>query len=229
MSMRIYSTVLASIAWLVLSMFSGSSGVAKADIIVDFAQQSGVAEETSRRAVYLGRLFNGIDGGPFRLMESMYAAVTVAQARQQANVKLFAGDGNSNFDNSFAQGRMFDTGIQVINAEQDRTETLFIPGSFTPGLLGPTDPFRIAEQPGTAIFNSLATNRRLDFWLVGDANSGFTVPSSVAGDPAFFIVQFQTAVPEPTSIALAGTGIVFLAFRLRTKRTGKKSSNSEVR
>ncbi len=226
--MRIHFPVLGSIAWLIFVMFSGN-GLTKADIIVDFAQQSGVAEETSRRAVYLGRLFNGNSGGPFRLMESMYAAITVAQANPSANVKLFAGDGNSNFDNAFAQGRMFDTGVQVINTQQDRTETLFIPGSFTPGSIGPNDPFRIAEQPGTAIFNSLATNQRLDFWLVGNANSGFTVPSSVAGDPAFFIVQFQTAVPEPTSILLAGTGVVFLVSRLRTKNLQKKSSSSEIR
>ena len=192
--------------------------VATADIISSFAQQSGTAESTSlRRAVYLGRLFNGVDGGPFRRMDSMYAAITLAQA---TGVQLYAGDGNANFDTALAQGRMIDTGVRVSNVQQNRTETIFIPGNF-----GSTPPFKIDAPTGVAIHDSLALNRRLDFWLVGEANSGFTVPSTVAGNPANFFVQFErhTTVPEPASVMLSATGIGFVVYRMRRKKTSKHS------
>ncbi|MFN9346353.1 MAG: hypothetical protein ACK6DQ_07140, partial [Planctomycetota bacterium] len=100
----------------------------------------------------------------------MYAAITLAQA---TGVQLYAGDGNANFDTALAQGRMIDTGVRVSNVQQNRTETIFIPGNF-----GSTPPFKIDAPTGVAIHDSLALNRRLDFWLVGEANSGFTVPST---------------------------------------------------
>jgi len=191
-----------------------------ADIISNFTQQSGVAESTSlRRAVYLGRLFSGVEGGPFRRMDSMYAAITLAQA---TGVQLYAGDGNTNFDTALAQGRMIDTGVRVSNVQQNRTETIFIPGNFSS-----TPPFKIDAPTGVAIHDSLALNRRLDFWLVGEVNSGFTVPSTVAGNAANFFVQFErhTTVPEPASIMLSAAGIGFVVYRMRRKKSPDHSAS----
>lgn len=191
-----------------------------ADIISNFTQQSGAAESTSlRRAVYLGRLFNGVDGGPFRRMDSMYAAITLAQA---TGVQLYAGDGNINFDTALAQGRMIDTGVRVSNVQQNRTETIFIPGNFSS-----TPPFKIDAPTGVAIHDSLALNRRLDFWLVGEVNSGFTVPSTVAGNAANFFVQFErhTTVPEPASIMLSAAGIGFVVYRMKRKKSPENSAS----
>ncbi|MFM8262459.1 MAG: PEP-CTERM sorting domain-containing protein [Pirellula sp.] len=207
-------SIVFSIAWIV------PAGEATADIISNFAQQSGVAESTSlRRAVYLGRLFNGVEGGPFRRMDSMYAAITLAQA---TGVQLYAGDGNANFDTALAQGRMIDTGVRVSNVQQNRTETIFIPGSFSS-----TPPFKIDAPTGVAIHDSLALNQRLDFWLVGEVNSGFTVPSTVAGNAANFFVQFErhTTVPEPASIMLSATGIGFVVYRMRRKKSPNHSAS----
>lgn len=205
---RFLLSIVFSIAWI----FTGRQ--ATADIISDFAQQSGAAESTSlRRAVYLGRLFNGVDGGPFRRMDSVYAAITIAQA---TGVQLYAGDGNTNFDTALAQGRMIDTGVRVSNVQQNRTETIFIPGNFSS-----TPPFKIDAPTGVAIHDSLALNRRLDFWLVGEVNSGFTVPSTVAGNAANFFVQFErhTTVPEPASIMLSAAGIGFVVYRMKRKKS----------
>ena len=189
-------------------------GSATADIIKEFTQQSGVAEDFGlRRAVYLGRLFNGVDGGPFRRMDSMYAIVTIAQA---TNVQLFAGDGNSNFDSAFSQGKMIDTGIRVSNSNQSGTQVVFVPGNPSN-----TPPFKIGVPAGVAINDSLAANNRLDFWLVGITNSGFTVPANVSGNVANFFIQFDrsTAVPEPASVLLAGSGLVALLARRRLCRS----------
>lgn len=191
-----------------------------ADIISNFTQQSGAAESTSlRRAVYLGRLFNGVEGGPFRRMDSMYAAITLAQA---SGVQLYAGDGNINFDTALAQGRMIDTGVRVSNVQQNRTETIFVPGNFSS-----TPPFKIDAPTGVAIHDSLALNRRLDFWLVGEVNSGFTVPSTVAGNAANFFVQFErhTTVPEPASIMLSAAGIGFVVYRMKRKKSPENSAS----
>lgn len=207
-------SVVFSIAWIV------PASEATADIISNFAQQSGVAESTSlRRAVYLGRLFNGVEGGPFRRMDSMYAAITLAQA---TGVQLYAGDGNANFDTALAQGRMIDTGARVSNVQQNRTETIFIPGSFSS-----TPPFKIDAPTGVAIHDSLALNQRLDFWLVGEVNSGFTVPSTVGGNAANFFVQFErhTTVPEPASIMLSAAGIGFVVYRMRRKKSPNHSAS----
>lgn len=200
------------IASLVL-VFSTST-TACADIIKEFTPQSGAAEDFGlRRAVYLGRLFNGVDAGPFRRMDSMYAIVTLAQA---TNVQLFAGDGNSNFDTAFSQGKMTDTGIRVTNSNQTDTQVVFVPGNPSN-----TPPFKIGVPAGVAIHDSLTANNRLDFWLVGITNSGFTVPASVSGNVANFFIQFDrsTAVPEPGSILLAGSGLVALLARRRLGRS----------
>ena len=207
--LSVSTSVIASLV-LVLS----TSTTASADIIKEFTPQSGVAEDFGlRRAVYLGRLFNGVDGGPFRRMDSMYAIVTLAQA---TNVQLFAGDGNSNFDAALSQGKMTDTGIRVSNSNQTDTQVVFVPGS-------PSNnpPFKIGVPEGFAIHDSLAANNRLDFWLVGITNSGFTVPASVSGNAANFFIQFErsTAVPEPASILLAGSGFIALLARRRFRRS----------
>jgi hypothetical protein len=197
-----------------LLLILSSWGIATADIIKEFTQQSGVAEDFGlRRAVYLGRLFNGVDGGPFRRMDSMYAIVTLAQA---TNVQLFAGDGNSNFDSAFSQGKMIDTGIRVSNSNQTDTQVVLVPGNPSN-----TPPFKIGVPAGVAINDSLAANNRLDFWLVGITNSGFTVPANVSGNVANFFIQFDrsTAVPEPASVLLAGSGLVALLARRRLWRS----------
>ncbi|MFM8213024.1 MAG: PEP-CTERM sorting domain-containing protein, partial [Pirellula sp.] len=159
--------------------------------------------------------------GPFRRMDSMYAAITLAQA---TGVQLYAGDGNANFDTALAQGRMIDTGVRVSNVQQNRTETIFIPGSFSS-----TPPFKIDAPTGVAIHDSLALNQRLDFWLlgVGEVNSGFTVPSTVAGNAANFFVQFErhTTVPEPASIMLSAAGIGFVVYRMRRKKSPNHSAS----
>lgn len=197
-----------------LALVFSTSTTASADIIKEFTPQSGVAEDFGlRRAVYLGRLFNGVDGGPFRRMDSMYAIVTLAQA---TNVQLFAGDGNSNFDTAFSQGKMIDTGIRVTNSNQTDTQVVFVPGNPSN-----TPPFKIDVPAGVAIHDSLAANNRLDFWLVGITNSGFTVPANVSGNVANFFIQFDrsTAVPEPGSILLAGSGLIALLARRRLNRS----------
>lgn len=202
-----------SVAWIL------TGREATADIISDFAQQSGVAESTSlRRAVYLGRLFNGVNAGPFRRMDSLYAAITLAQAE---GVQLYAGNGNVDFDIALAQGRMIDTGVRVSNVQQNRTETIFIPGNFSS-----TPPFKIDAPTGVAIHDSLALNQRLDFWLVGAANSGFTVPSTVAGNAANFFVQFErhTTVPEPASTILSAAGIGLVVYRMRRRNSPNHSA-----
>jgi hypothetical protein len=207
--LSVSTSIIASLV-LVLS----TSTTACADIIKEFTQQSGIAEDFGlRRAVYLGRLFNGVDGGPFRRMDSMYAIVTLAQA---TNVQLFAGDGNSNFDTAFSQGKMIDTGIRVSNSNQTDTQVVFVPGNPSN-----TPPFKIGVPAGVAIHESLANNNRLDFWLVGITNSGFTVPASVSGNVANFFIQFErsTAVPEPASILLAGSGLFALLARRRFLRS----------
>lgn len=209
---------LLSVVFLIAWVLQGRE--ATADIISNFTQQSGAAESTSlRRAVYLGRLFSGVEGGSFRRMDSMYAAITLAQA---TGVQLYAGDGNINFDTALAQGRMIDTGVRVSNVQQNRTETIFIPGNFSS-----TPPFKIDAPTGVAIHDSLALNRRLDFWLVGEVNSGFTVPSTVAGNPANFFVQFErhTTVPEPASIMLSAAGIGFLVYRMKRKKSPDHSAS----
>jgi len=211
---RFLLSIVFSIAWIL------PGREVNADIISNFTQQSGVAESTSlRRAVYLGRLFSGVEGGPFRRMDSMYAAITLAQA---TGVQLYAGDGNINFDTALAQGRMIDTGVRVSNVQQNRTETIFIPGNFSS-----TPPFKIDAPTGVAIHDSLALNRRLDFWLVGEVNSGFTVPSTVAGNAANFFVQFErhTTVPEPASIMLSAAGIGFVVYRMKRKKSPDHSAS----
>jgi len=211
---RFLLSIVFSIAWIL------PGREVNADIISNFTQQSGVAESTSlRRAVYLGRLFSGVEGGPFRRMDSMYAAITLAQA---TGVQLYAGDGNINFDTALAQGRMIDTGVRVSNVQQNRTETIFVPGNFSS-----TPPFKIDAPTGVAIHDSLALNRRLDFWLVGEVNSGFTVPSTVAGNAANFFVQFErhTTVPEPASIMLSAAGIGFVVYRMKRKKSPENSAS----
>jgi hypothetical protein len=186
---------------------------AKADAITDFGQQVATVENTaSSRAVYLGRLFNNVDPGAFRRMESMYAIVTIAQA---TNVALFIGDASSGFEAARAANKIFDSGLRVSTATQDRTEVVFVPGD--PSLSPPKD---IPIPAGLGIHDSLALNNRLDFWLVGESNSGFTVPSVLGSNPAIFFMEFNrtTSVPEPSSIALLAIPAVGSWMRLRRKK-----------
>jgi len=197
-------------------LIAGAPRDTHADIIKDFKQQNGLAEDFGlRRAVYLGRLFSGVSAGPYRRMDSMYAIVTIAQA---TNAQLYAGDGNSNFDTALAQGKMFDTGIRITNRTQNNTEVIFVPGDPSN-----TPPFKIDVPAGVGIHESLAANSRLDFWVVGATNSGFTVPSTVGGNAANFFIQFDrsTAVPEPSSILLASAVLGISAYRLRAKKRAR--------
>lgn len=186
---------------------------AQADVITDYAQQVAKVEKTaSSRAVYLGRLFNNVDPGPFRRMESMYAIVTIAQA---TNVALFIGDASSGFEAARAANKVFDSGLRVSTATQDRTEVVFVPGD--PNVSPPQD---IPIPAGLGIHDSLALNRRLDFWLVGESNSGFTVPSTLGTDPAIFFIEFHrtTSVPEPSSLALLAIPALGSLMRMRHKK-----------
>lgn len=195
---------------------------AQADVITDFAQQVAKVEVTaSSRAVYLGRLFNNVDPGPFRRMESMYAIVTIAQA---TNVALFIGDASAGFEAARAANKVFDSGLRVTTASQNRIEVVFVPGD--PNVSPPQD---IPIPAGLGIHDSLALNRRLDFWLVGASNSGFTVPSTLGSDPANFFIEFHrtTSVPEPSSLALLAIPAVGSLMRMRRKKKilAKEESN----
>jgi hypothetical protein len=110
---------------------------------------------------------------------------------------------------------MFDTGIRITNRTQNSTEVIFAPGD-----PATTPPFKIDVPAGVGINDSLAANNRLDFWLVGDTNAGFTVPSTVAGNNANFFIRFDrsTAVPEPASVMLASAGLGFVVLRIRSKK-----------
>ena len=205
-------------------LISAIHSAAQADVITDFGQQvSNVENTASSRAVYLGRLFNNVDPGPFRRMESMYAIVTIAQA---TNVALFIGDASSGFEAALAANKVFDSGLRVTTATQDRTEVVFVPGD--PSVSPPRD---IPIPAGLGIHDSLALNRRLDFWLVGESNSGFTVPSTLGGDPAIFFIEFNrtTSVPEPSSIALLSIPAVGSLMRMRRKKKllAKNETNNE--
>ena len=205
-------------------LISAIHSAAQADVITDFGQQvSNVENTASSRAVYLGRLFNNVDPGPFRRMESMYAIVTIAQA---TNVALFIGDASSGFEAALAANKVFDSGLRVTTATQDRTEVVFVPGD--PSVSPPQD---IPIPAGLGIHDSLALNRRLDFWLVGESNSGFTVPSTLGGDPAIFFIEFNrtTSVPEPSSIALLSIPAVGSLMRMRRKKKllAKNETNNE--
>ena len=185
----------------------------EADVIIDFKQQSGLDEDFGlRRAVYLGRMFNGVTPGPFRRMDAMHAVVTIAQA---TNVQLFAGDGNSNFDTALAQGKMIDTGIRITNRTQNNTEVIFVPGDLD------TPAFKIETTAGVAMHETLSEKSYLDFWVVGESGSGFTVPSIVGANNANFLMRFErsTAVPEPASILLVSAGLGVLSYRrLRNRK-----------
>jgi len=207
----------------IVCLLQATQPIAKADIISDFKQQNATVESTaSSRAVYLGRLFNNVEGGAFRRMEAMYAIVTIAQAN---NVSLFAGNAASGFEAALAANQIFDTGLRVSTVSQNATEVVFVPG----------DPEKVAPQAipipaGLAIHDSLALNRRLDFWLVGAPGSGFTVPSTIGANPASFFIEFHrtTSVPEPTTLALLcvpATGALLAARR--KKKLAKKAESSE--
>jgi|694.fasta_scaffold54521_2 hypothetical protein len=206
----------------IVCLLQATQPIAKADIISDFKQQNATVESTaSSRAIYLGRLFNNVEGGAFRRMEAMYAIVTIAQAN---NVSLFAGNAASGFEAALAANQIFDTGLRVNTVSQNATEVVFVPG----------DPDQVAPQAipipaGLAIHDSLALNRRLDFWLVGAPGSGFTVPSTIGGNPASFFIEFHrtTSVPEPTTLALLcvpATGALLAARR--KKKLAKKAEPS---
>lgn len=211
----------------IFCLLQATPTIAKADIISDFKQQNAAVESTATsRAIYLGRLFNNVEGGAFRRMEAMYAIVTIAQA---TNVALFAGNAASGFEAARAANQIFDTGLRVNTVSQNATEVVFVPG----------DPAQVAPQAipipaGLAIHDSLALNRRLDFWLVGLPGSGFTVPSTIGSNPASFFIEFHrtTSVPEPTTLALLcvpATGAILAARRRRKASKNALPNDQDLR
>jgi len=222
--MKIQRQILKAFASIVCLLFASPSA-SKADIISDFKQQTATVESTaSSRAVYLGRLFNNVNGGVFRRMEAMYAIVTIAQAN---NIALFAGNAASGFEAARAANQIFDTGLRVSTVSQTATEVVFVPGD--PSLVAPQ---AIPIPAGLAIHDSLALNKRLDFWLVGAPGSGFTVPSTIGGNAASFFIEFHrtTSVPEPTSLALLCVPALgsLLVARRRKKTTSTEQPNDSL-
>ena len=174
-------------------------------------QQSGIAEQGTYRAVYLGRLFGTQDTSQIGQITGMYGQVSIQRA---TNVTLYGGDGGVGFDTLISQGKMIDTGLRFSNTNQSSVESIFLPGA--PAF---TAPFSVNAAAGTALGNLLRNKGSMDFWLATtDQTSTFTAPSSVGATPKNFYVQFRgTAVPEPASWLLGCTAAGMGWLRLRRK------------
>lgn len=203
------------------------SGVSRADYYfgTGAAQQTGVAENNTVRAVYLGRLstFSGTGSNPnvntAAKFTSMYAGVAI---RGATNVALYGGRGNVSFENALSNGKMFDTGLRFSNTNGTSVQSIFLPG--LPPPTGSTAPFALSDATGTGLRDILANQGGLDFWLVGDAGSSFTAPSQITGTQAAnFLVYFNaSAVPEPSSIVLGLVAASFGALKLRRRKRSDK-------
>lgn len=204
------------------------TGVSSADYYfgTSAAQQSGVSETNTVRAVYLGRLstFSGTganpDLGTAAKFTSLYAGVAI---RGATNVALYGGRGNVSFENALANGKMYDTGLRFSNTNGTSVQSIFLPGLPPPS--GSTAPFNLTDAAGTGMRDTLATQGGLDFWLVGDAGSSFTAPSQITGTQAAnFLVYFNaSAVPEPSSILLGLTAATLGALKLRRRKAAGKA------
>lgn len=204
------------------------SGVSRADYYFGTAaaQQTGVAETNTVRAVYLGRLstFTGTGSNPnigaAAKFTSMYAGVAI---RGATNVALYGGRGNVSFENALANGKMYDTGLRFSNTNGTSVQSIFLPGLPPPS--GSTAPFALTDATGIGMRDTLATQGGLDFWLVGDAGSAFTAPSQITGTQAAnFLVYFNaSAVPEPSSILLGLTAATLGALKLRRRKVTAKA------
>lgn len=200
-----------------------SPSVSRADYYFGFAtaQQNNIVETNTVRAVYLGRLssFGGTGSNPnvanAAKFTSMYGLVVVQGA---TNVALYGGTGNSSFETSLANGKMFDTGMKFSNA------TTGVESILLPGPPANTSPFAINDIAGTGMRNALANNGGIDFWLVADKSSVFTAPASNGSDPANFLMRFNaSAVPEPSSILLGLTAATLGALKLRRRKVAAKA------
>jgi len=204
------------------------SGVSRADYYFGTAaaQQTGVAETNTVRAVYLGRLstFTGSGSNPnigaAAKFTSMYAGVAI---RGATNVALYGGHGNVSFENALANGKMYDTGLRFSNSNGTSVQSIFLPGLPPPS--GSTAPFALTDATGIGMRDTLATQGGLDFWLVRDAGSSFTAPSQITGTQAAnFLVYFNaSAVPEPSSILLGLTAATLGALKLRRRKVAAKA------
>jgi hypothetical protein len=212
-----------------LFSFVSLVGVTRADYYfgTGAAQQSGLIESNTVRAVYLGRLstFSGTGSNPnvgtAAKFTSMYAGAVI---RGATNVALYGGRGNISFESAVSNGNMYDTGLRFSNTNQTSVQSIFIPG--LPPPTGTTAPFSLSDATGTGMRDILATQGGLDFWLVGDATSSFTAPSQISGTQAAnFLVYFNaSAVPEPSSILLGLAAASFGALKLRRRKIALKAN-----
>ena len=191
------------------------------------AQQTNFSETNTVRAVYLGRLsaFAGTGSNPnvaqAAKFTSLYAGVAI---RGATNVALYGGRGDVNFENSLANGKMYDTGLRFSNTNQTSVQSIFLPGLPPPS--GATAPFALSNSAGIGMRDILANQGGLDFWLVGDAASSFTAPTQITSTQAAnFLVYFNaSAVPEPSSILLGLAAASFGALKLRRRKIALKAN-----
>jgi len=189
-------------------------GMTHADLVFQQqGSQSGHVEVGAYRAIYLGRLFDGIDLANASRFEGIYASVTI---RDATDVALFAGNGSSDFENQLLSGWMVDTGARFSNTNATSVQVISAPSLPPPSNQG-TPPLLLSETAGTTMA-SLVANGGLDFWLVADTTSNFSAPSSInpPGVPTSFVVTL-TAIPEPASLILACFAGTLAAVRIRSR------------
>ena len=200
----------------VVAFLIAASQQLDADVIVlqSAERQSGNSETGQNlRAVYLGRLFEGlsVQSGIPRFT-GISSAVVV---RNAVNVQLWAGNGSSQFETNI--GNFVDTGARFNQVTGD-----FLP-AFAPNPFVGTQ--ALAPQVGQGLLTTFRSVGHLDFWLVGNRLDTFSAPSSSnpgSGNstPFQYYVGFS-AVPEPSSMLLCGLGLSGL-YAWRRRRSAKK-------